>query len=216
MPNPIEEQIIPKRIPGHVSWGKQVVYTFPWRDESRSSQEIDAYRFPHSPGTFWMNFRFNGFQENGILRTNGVRMRLVVRTAASEVIEVLPWRVYVSPSWHSMRWPLPSFAFSGDGGIWLEIEHQAYPRSVVEIQGFDGAYPLADRYVLVDEEDRHMLLFQQERSVPSGLSQEYNKKPVMAAIHDLFDTDLPATHGVSPAEIDGVPLFPLALAQRVA
>lgn len=213
MPNPPEEELLPKTIPEHVSWGKQVRYTFPWRDESYSSQEVDAYRFPYSPGTFWMNFRMGCFQENGVLRVDGTRVRVIVRTAAAEVIEVLPWRLYRTAGWYSLRWPLPSLPFAEGVGIWLETEHQESSRGMVEIQGFDGAYPLADRYVLIDEEDRHMMLFQQERSV-RGTSQgdrESRKEKRIAAIHDLFDADLPATHGVSPAEMDGVPLFPLAL-----
>jgi len=215
MPNPPPDELLPKTIPGHVSWGKQVRYTFPWRDESYSSQEVDAYRFPHSPGTFWMNFRMSRFQENGILRTDGVRVRVIVRTAAAEVIEVLPWRVYHTAGWYSLRWPLPSLPFAEGVGIWLETDRQESSRGIVEIQGFDGAYPRSDRYVLLDEEDRHLLLFQEERDVAvyrSGSSGSGSKKkPVLATIHDLFDEDLPATHGISPTEIEGVPLFPLAL-----
>lgn len=210
MPNPPEE-LLPKTIPGHVSWGKQVRYTFPWRDESYSSQEVDAYRFPHSPSTFWMNFRMSRFQENGILLVEGTRVRVIVRTAAAEVIEVLPWRVYRTARWYSLRWPLPSLPFAEGVGIWLETDHQESSRGVLEIQGFDAAYPRSDRYVLLDEEDRHLLLFQEERDVASGSgSGGSKKKSVLATIHDLFDEDLPATHGISPAEIEGVPLFPLA------
>lgn len=87
------------------------------------------------------------------------------------------------------------------------MERQESSRHQVEIQGFDGAYPKADRYVAVDEEDRHVLLFQQEREVRVGR----RNMTEMASIHDLWDEDLPATHGVSPAEVEGVALFPLAL-----
>jgi hypothetical protein len=209
MPNPKEEHVLVKSIPGHVSWGNQILYTFPWRDEQRSTEEVDAYRFPYSPGTFWVNFRVSRFQENGILRTDGVRLRLVVRTASNEVVEILPWKVYYPPSWYSMRWPLPSLPYVEGVGIWLEMEHQESPRNQVDLQGFDGAYPKADRYVAIDEEDRHVMLFHQEQDVRVGRDGVEKEKEV-ASIHDLFDEDLPATHGVSPAEVDGVALFPLA------
>lgn len=213
MPNPKEEHVLAKRIPGHAAWGTQVLYLFPWRDEQRSTEEIDAYRFPYSPGTFWVNFRVSRFQDNGILRTDGVRLRLVVRTATEETVEILPWKVYYPPSWYSLRWPLPSLPYVEGVGIWLEMERQESSRNQIEIQGFDGAYPRTDRYVAVDEEDRHVLLFQQEREVRSGSRGRTGKEEV-ASIHDLFDEDLPATHGISPAEVDGVALFPLALERR--
>lgn len=211
MPNPKEEHVLVKSIPGHASWGSQVLYVFPWRDEQQSTAEVDAYRFPYSPGTFWVNFRVSRFQENGILRTDGVRLRLVVRTATGDSITIVPWRVYYSPSWYSLRWPLPSLPYADGVGIWLEMEHQESPRHQVEIQGFDGAYPKADRYVAVDEEDRHVLLFHQEREVRVGPWDWVGREREVASIHDLFDEDLPATHGVSPAEVDGVALFPLAV-----
>jgi hypothetical protein len=204
MPNPKEDRVLVKTIPGHASWGSQVLYTFPSKDEKWSTQEVDVYQFPYSPGTFWVNFRVSRFQENGILCTDSVRLRLVVRTAAGDSITIVPWKVY-STSWYSVRWPLPSLPFVEGVGIWLEMEHPLSYRNQVEIQGFDGAYPRADRYVLVDEEDRHVLLFQEERDVRAGQDK------TVANIHDLFDENLPATHGVSPAEVDGVALFPLAL-----
>jgi hypothetical protein len=81
----------------------------------------------------------------------------------------------------------------------------------VEIQGFDGMYEGSSQYVLVDEEDRHRFLFQCQSPIRSG-----EERPVVGTIMDLFDEDLPATHGVSPLEVEGVPLFPLgARLQRV-
>lgn len=209
MPNPEEAHVLSKTIPGHASWSSQILYTFPSKDEKWSTQEVDAYRFPYSPGTFWVNFRVSRFQENGILRTDSVRLRLVVRTTSKETVEILPWKIYFN-SWYSLRWPLPSLPYADGVGIWLEIEHQESSRCQVEIQGFDGVYPRADRYVVVDEEDRHVLLFQQEREVRAGPWHPEKEKDV-GGIHDLFDMDLPATHGISPAEIEGVALFPLAL-----
>lgn len=207
MPNPVEERVLLKTIPVTASCAAKTLYTFHGHDEIHSTAEIDTYRFPYSPGTFWVNFRVRRSQGNGILCTERIRIRLVVRTAAEDVIELLPWRMYHPPSWYSTRWPLPSLPFSNSVGIWLEVEHQEQGVNHVELQGFDGLSPRSNKYVLVDEEDRHRLLFQQEHAVRTGPENT----PWVASIHDLFDDELPATHGISPTEIDGIPLFPLAL-----
>lgn len=207
MPNPPDTYslVYQKTIPPSVPWKANVEYHFPSRDETRSTSDVSAYRFPFSAGTFWINFRVSTFYENGVLRTELLRMRVVVRTADGATHDLISWRAYPPHQWWSTRWPIPSLPCAEGMGVWLEVAGLEVGEQVkVELQGFEGMYEVSSHYVLVDEEDRHRFLFQWQAPVRregSGVG--------VGSIHDLFDEELPATHGVSPLEVDGVPLFPL-------
>ena len=214
MPNPPDSYslVYMKTIPPSVSWSKKIQYQFPCRDEERSTPEQDAFRFPVSLGTFWINFRIMCFSSTGILRTEPLSVRLMIRTAEGAEQDLLSWRRYPPNQWWSCRWPIPSFS-CGEGGIWLEVQQDVNRGESlrVELQGFEGMYEGSAHYILVDEEDRHRFLFQYQEEVRAGRAGV----PI-GSIHDLFDEDLPATHGVSPLEVEGVALFPLgAKIQRI-
>ena len=198
-----------KTIPPSVSYTSTIHYQFPSRDEAQSTSEVDAFRFPVSLGTFWINFRIGYFSSSGILRTEPLPVRLVVRTADGGEQELISWRNYPPNGWWSCRWPIPSFPCGEGVGVWLEVHRNHRHRELlrVALQGVEGMYEGSAHYVLVDEEDRHRFLFQYQESVRAeeperGLS-------CIGSIHDLYDEELPATHGVSSAEIEGVALFPL-------
>lgn len=201
-----------KTIPPLASCGGSIHYQFPDRDEERSTSEVDAFRFPFSPRTFWITFRITCFTPSGDIRTDPVSVRLVVRTAEGTELDLISWRKYpANGGWWSCRWPLPSFSFqtssagAGAGGIWIDVQRtDARSTLRVELQGFEGLYEESAHYILIDEEDRHRILFQSQ-----GVVRTQAQPQAVATIHDLLDEELPATHGVSPLEIDGVALFPL-------
>jgi hypothetical protein len=96
-------------------------------------------------------------------------------------------------------------------GVWLEVVSTGLEAELevkVELQGFEGMYEGSSHYILVDEEDRHRFLFQWQSPV-GGVGKGGKGGKGLGSIHDMFDEELPATHGVSPLEVDGVPLFPL-------
>lgn len=201
-----------KTIPASVEWSGKIQYQFPGREEEYSTSEVCAYRFPFSKGTFWTTFRVGVFGQNGSLHTEPVCARLVVRTADGRVHDLISWRRYPPHKWWSTRWPIPSLLCSESVGVWLEVKTDGKGSMRIEIQGFEGMYEGSAHYILVDEEDRHCFLFQWQHPVRVGVDVGVG----VGTIHDLFDEDLPATHGVSPLEVDGVAVFPLgARLQRV-
>lgn len=220
MPNPPDSYslVYMKTIPPSASWSGKIQYQFPCRDEKKSTSEVDAFRFPVSLGTFWINFRVVRFSSTGILRTEPLLVRLMIRTAEGVEQDLISWRKYTPNQWWSCRWPIPSFP-CGENGIWLEVQQDADKRESlrVELQGFEGMYEGSAHYILVDEEDRHRFLFQYQEEVRAGGAGGAGRAGVpIGSIHDLFDENLPATHGVSPLEVEGVALFPLgAKIQRV-
>lgn len=210
MPNPSDTYSIVymKTLPASVPWSGKIHYQFPSRDEERSTSEVNAYRFPFSAGTFWINFRVGAFHKNGVLRTQPLQMRLMVCTADGSTHDLISWRSYLPNQWWATRWPIPSFPCAEGMGVWLEVIRTGVEEGLevkVELQGFEGMYEGSSHYILVDEEDRHRFLFQWQSPVRGGGKGGKG----LGSIHDMFDEELPATHGVSPLEVDGVPLFPL-------
>lgn len=203
-----------KQIPRSASWGSHVRYTFPFK-ESSDVEEQGLYRFPYSPMTFWVNFRIGLFYQNRNTRTDSVRVRLYVVTAEGDESDLISWKFYRPHKWYSTRWPLPSLpSDAGCSGIYLQLDttsHDSISLFRVDLQGFENVYQPSGNYILIDEEDRHSYLFKREQNVKTGRIQGGD----IGSIHDLFDGDLPPTHGCDPREIDGICLFPLGSQQEL-
>ena len=199
-----KEPIYEKSTPESVPWNTMIQYTFKDQDDTKNTEEIRAYRIPYSDRTFWTNFRIGAFHANGILQTDNIVAQIVLRTSDGADIAVIPWKEYPPQRWWSTRWAIPSLSFAEGCGVWIEVKTKdSIGLYRVELQGFQEMYPQSDHYVLLDENDRRCFLFKQDRPVPVS---ECRNSPI-ASIYDMYDGD--PTHAIDPAEIDGVPLFPI-------
>lgn len=69
--------------------------------------------------------------------------------------------------WHSTEWPLPSFPYDTDSGLYLRViypkEENTIPVSL-SIIGFARLFPLSDRYLLYSHEHAARFLFLRDQT----------------------------------------------------
>jgi hypothetical protein len=213
MPNPTHT-IYEKSSSEAIPWSQRVQYTFQEHDRSRSTEEVRAYRLPHSEGVFWTDFRIMAFHINGVSYTEPIQAHIELCTTEGESLPIIPpWKSYPPHRWWSTRWAIPALSFTAPAGVWIYVRtsdqngHEPGTTYRVELQGFQNMYPLEDRYLLIDEKDRRQYLFQTARPVAS--CEEYRRPPPTGEIHDIYSEEQGATHGISPTEAYGVALFPI-------
>jgi hypothetical protein len=207
MPNPPEKRsnVYSKHIPTTVSWSRQIEYTFQSKDLSHSTEDVQYYRLPPRDHTFWFNFRIITYTEQGILTKDPLSIEIDVITADHRSYSLVSLRSYLPNKWYSMYWPIPAIYTTEDTGIFLQIHTSADARLRVELQGFEYTQPLSHHYVLVDENDRQRFLFKHEEPVRRGRIESRS----IGSIHEIEEEDGVPTQGLSPEEVDGVPLFPM-------
>lgn len=207
MPNPtktIHSTVYSKNIPSHIAWSKHVEYTFPSKDLTRSTDEVQCYRLPSRNQTFWFNFRVVSYSEKGILHTTPLSIDLYVITADQQVYSLVSGRHYHPNRWYSMCWPIPAIHTTEDSGVYLGIKVASTLRLRVDLQGFEYAQPFSHHYVMIDEQDRQRFLFKHEESVRRGRIETRS----IGSIHEI-EEEVEPTQGLDSQQIDGIPLFPM-------
>lgn len=203
MPTSDLNQVYSKYIPSSVPCCGEIRYVFPFKDDESS------YVFPYSKGAFWVNFRVGRFFQNGMSRTEPIRLSLILRTADNMEHYLLPSKEYRPHTWYSTYWPIPSMPFVDGVGVSLQIEPSGQSEKGdvrVELQGFDrNVSPPSDQYVLTREDGRPLFLFKQSSSSRSCKRE--------ASIHDVLDEDGQVTQDMNQ-ELDGFPLRPIGLHQE--
>ncbi len=196
---PCRHRTYPKTIPASVGWSQQVTYTFP-------VSVCSEVRLPYSPSTFWMNYRIVSFHENGVIDTTPLSVDVILQTTSesdSDSLESHEWvkdAPCLSGVWYSTRWAVPSIRTADSVGILLRWGEERRVR--VELQGFQAAYPLSRRYVLMNEDGYPQFLFQH--------NEGFAGEPGVGSIHEVL-SDEPATRGFCPEEVEGCCLLPLSV-----
>jgi hypothetical protein len=207
MPNPdqTKSNVYSKHIPASVPWSRQVEYTFPSKDLSRSTESVQSYRLPSRDHTFWFNFRIVPYTSEGVILQSPVAVEIYVITADGDSYSIVSRREYYPNKWYSMYWPIPAIHTTEDTGIFLGVHVPEDRRLRIQLQGFEYAQPLSHHYVLIDENDRRRFLFKHEESVRRGRVESRS----IGSIHEVEEDGVVPTHGLDPEEVDGVPLFPM-------
>jgi hypothetical protein len=147
-----------------------------------------------------MNYRIVSFYENGVVNTTPLAVDVVLYTT-SESHEWVKDAHCLSGVWYSTRWAIPSIRTADSVGVLLRWGEKRRVR--VELQGFQAAYPLSRRYVLMNEDGYPQFLFRHNEGFAGGENE-------VGSIHEVLSEE-PATRGMCPEEVDGCCLLPLSV-----
>jgi hypothetical protein len=212
---PLKKQI-PKYIPPHASFQKQIIYSFTDNDLVEKNNESLLYRFPYSPHTFWCNFKYACLNQYGHISSN-ITMKIVLKTSDNSEYDIhhLTKEECLQNKWCHTKWPLPSVKLDSpnDSGLFFRIDFlNPIPNYQIKIdlQGFIDLYPDAKHYFLMDESHKYQYLFinlYHNPFLPS--SKHYMEFDVILCIEEEFEqhTDnipFPPFEGI---QIQPIPIF---------
>lgn len=143
--------------------GYSVIYTFTPNDMVEYDHGYMLYRIPHSPCTYWTNFRFN----------QNTRMELIVITTEGTTHSITTQ--HQPDEWHSMFWPLPSIDTVDQSGYYMKIHRGHEPgfnEITISMVGFIDLFPPSPVYQLVGTDQACQFIIIKEDST----SYEKNKK----------------------------------------
>jgi len=211
MPNPQQKRsdVYSKHIPLSIPWSRHIEYTFPNKNVITSTDTTQSYRFPSRRNTFWFNFRFISYSQNGILTTKPLPVQINLITADGRTYSIVSTRHYYPNRWYSTYWPIPAIYTAEDTGIYLDIQTSSDSSIRVELQGFEYAHPLSRHYVLIDENDRQRFLFKDDEPIRRGRIESGS----IGSIHEIEEEDVIHTQGLK--DVEGVPLFPMTRQETV-
>jgi len=88
---------------------QSVIYTFTENDIVEKSKEYILYKIPHSPCTYWTNFRFPSSEKIDliVITSEGASDLITTQTRPNE--------------WHDTFWPLPSIDVTDQTGYYFKI-----------------------------------------------------------------------------------------------
>lgn len=165
MPTKSQKKQIQKHIPSHASFQKQIIYSFTDNDIVEKTDQSILYRFPYSPHTFWVNFKYACFNQYGHISSN-VTMTLLLKTTDGYEYNIYDSTKYEYPhnKWCNTHWAIPSIKplESNHSGLFFRLDFlQSIPNYQIKIdlQGFIDLYPDAKHYFLMNESQNHQYLF---------------------------------------------------------
>jgi hypothetical protein len=194
-----------KRVPAHVSFKDQVVYSFTDKDIVKQNPNYVTYRFPYSKNTFWLNFKYTCFNSSGYLIPS-VRVELYIDTTGGDCEHILSYRYENYPNqWCHTKWPLPSIQTDDTCGIFFRVY---LPQDIpsyqikIDIQGFVNYYPSVENYLLVSEDNFNDVLFLNFDSL-----RDHKKEG--GVILNALENDVLPTNRLLENEMVGIRICPL-------
>jgi len=126
---------------------ESVLYTFSNNDIVEHAYDYTLYRVPHSPCTFWTNFRFT--KEPGSELSIELMVITTDGTASSITKQEQP------NAWHDTFWALPSIDTNNDAGFYFKIHYKNEPGHNpigISLVGFIHLFPAQRIYHLLSED----------------------------------------------------------------
>jgi hypothetical protein len=203
---------ITKCIPSNASFQKQIMYSFTDNDIVEKTDEYLLYRFPYSPHTFWVNFKYACFNQYGIISLN-TSMKILLKTTDGYeyTLHNSEEEEYPHNKWCHTHWPIPSVKLPNpnESGIFFRLDFlQSIPnyQLKIDLQGFTHLYPDAKQYFLMNEFKKYQYLFMNLYHNP--FLPYHQEHDVILSIEEEFQqhTDI-----VPYPEFNGIHIKPFAI-----
>jgi hypothetical protein len=176
---------IPKKIRPQIHDPSQhsVIYTFSDQDIVEQAFDYSIYRLPHSPCTYWTNFK--------IKSDTDLWIDLILITAEGTAHSILSESV--CDRWHPMYWPLPSIDPIDQSGFYFKINYmKKEPGTPIHLSllGFIEIYPTVAMYYLMKDDECQFIVFREDL-----ISYEQNKNQTGSIRQISIDQDLISMEG---------------------